>query len=193
MKLVSHPIITTTLNISGATTASSITASNVTASSGAFGYYSSNLISDNGSSLYFGYNQTVAFCFGKYNASVGINRDANQGYTLDVIGPVRFSSSCSALSYTTTSDARVKTDVVPASLDECARLAKVTSPMTYLRTDLESTERRIGYIANHWDDALGSGMRNITGRAASEDGTELLALDYSRIVPVLHGALLSVM
>ena len=193
MKLVSHPIITTTLNISGATTASSITASNVTASSGAFGYYSSNLISDNGSSLYFGYNQTVAFCFGKYNASVGINRDANQGYTLDVIGPVRFSSSCSALSYTTTSDARVKTDVVPASLDECARLAKVTSPMTYLRTDLESTERRIGYIANHWDDALGSGMRNITGRAASEDGTELLALDYSRLVPVLNGALLSVM
>ncbi len=32
----------------------------------------------------------------------------------------------------------------------------------------------------------------IMGRAVSEDGTELLALDYSRIVPVLHGALLSV-
>ena len=92
---------------------------------------------------------------------MGINRDAKQGYPLDVIGPVRFSSSCSALSYTTTSDARVKTDVVPVSLDECARLAKVISPMTYLRTDLESTDRRMGYIANHWNDALGSGMRNI--------------------------------
>ena len=112
---------------------------------------------------------------------------------MGVIGPVRFSSSCSALSYTTTSDARVKTDVVPVSLDECARLAKLISPMTYLRTDLESTERRIGYIANHWNDALGSDMRNIMGKAVSEDGAELLALDYSRMVPVLHGALLSVM
>jgi hypothetical protein len=34
-------------------------------------------------------------------------------------------------------------------------------------------------------------MRNIAGTAVAEDGTELKALDYSRIVPVLHGALLS--
>ena len=65
--------------------------------------------------------------------------------------------------------------------------------MTYRRTDIASDERRVGYIANHWNSALGSGMRKIMGRAVSEDGTELLALDYSRIAPVLHGALLSVM
>ena len=33
-------------------------------------------------------------------------------------------------------------------------------------------------------------MRNIMG-SSLVDGTELLALDYSRIVHVLHGALLS--
>ena len=124
---------------------------------------------------------------------MGINRNANQGYPLDVIGSIRCSAPCSALSFITTSDARVKEDVVPASIEECARLAKVIAPMTYRRTDIGSDERRVGYIANHWDAALGSGMRNIMGKAVSEDGTELKVLGYSRIVPVVHGALLALM
>ena len=65
--------------------------------------------------------------------------------------------------------------------------------MTYRRTHIGSNERRIGYIANHWDANLGTGMRNIMGQAIAADGTELIALDYSRIVPVLHGALLALM
>jgi hypothetical protein len=65
--------------------------------------------------------------------------------------------------------------------------------MTYRRTDIGSDDRRIGYIANHWDSCLGSGMRNIIGSAIAEDGTELKALDYSRLTPIMHGALLSVM
>ena len=63
--------------------------------------------------------------------------------------------------------------------------------MTYRRTDIGSDDRRIGYIANHWDTNLGTGMRNITGSAIAADGTELRGLDYSQIVSVLHGALLS--
>jgi hypothetical protein len=172
-------------------TAGTLTATNVTATSGNFGSFSSNLIQDNGSTMYFGYNQAISYRYGKYSATVGINRDANQGYVLDVQGQSRFSGSCSALSYITTSDARVKADVEPASLEECSRLVKAIAPMTYRRTDLSSDDRRIGYIANHWDDGLGPGMRNIMGKAVAEDGTELKALDYSRIVPVLHGALLS--
>jgi hypothetical protein len=34
-------------------------------------------------------------------------------------------------------------------------------------------------------------MRNVMGSFTTEDETQLLALDYSRIVPILHGALLS--
>ena len=68
---------------------------------------------------------------------------------------------------------------------------RAIQPRTYRRTDIGSDARRIGYIANNWNDDLGVGMRNIMGSALVEDGTELLALDYSRIVPVLHGALLS--
>jgi hypothetical protein len=164
----------------------------VTASTGAFGAFSSSLIQDNGATLFFGYNTSFLYRFGKYSANVGINRDANQGYPLDVIGAARFSGSCSALSYITTSDARVKADVEPLSISECARLVSEIAPVTYRRTDIGSDDRRVGYIANHWDAALGPGMRNIMGSAVAEDGAKLLALDYSRLTPLLHGALLSV-
>jgi hypothetical protein len=81
------------------------------------------------------------------------------------------------------------------------RLVGAIKPKTYRRTDIESDDRRVGHIANDWERELPAGMRNIMGASASppdmqnivgapEDGA-LLALDYSRIVPVLHGALLS--
>ncbi len=49
---------------------------------------------------------------------------------------------------------------------------------------------RLGYIAQDWDAKLHGGYRCIMGATEDENGP-LLALDYSRIVPVLHGALLS--
>ena len=64
-------------------------------------------------------------------------------------------------------------------------------PQTYRRTDLGTDERRVGYLAQAWDSQLGPGLRNIVGKALADDGSELLALDYSRIVPVLHAALLA--
>ena len=51
---------------------------------------------------------------------------------------------------------------------------------------------RLGYIAQDWDANLRGGYRCIMGASEDENGP-LLALDYSRIVPVLHGALLSLM
>jgi hypothetical protein len=49
---------------------------------------------------------------------------------------------------------------------------------------------RLGYIAQDWETNLRGGYRCIMGATEDENGP-LLALDYSRIVPVLHGALLS--
>ena len=49
---------------------------------------------------------------------------------------------------------------------------------------------RLDYIAQDWQRELSVQYGGIMG--ASEDANgPLLALDYSRIVPVLHGALLS--
>ena len=113
--------------------------------------------------------------------------------TVDVQGVGRFSGALSASNFTSTSDARIKADVESTSEAECTRLVLAITPKTYRRTDLDSDARRIGYLANDWDRELGpdSEFRNIMGSALAEDGTELLALEDSRLVPVLHGALLS--
>ena len=51
---------------------------------------------------------------------------------------------------------------------------------------------RIGYIAQDFDRELSGGYRCIMGAGEDADGP-LLALDYSRLTVVLHGALLGVM
>jgi hypothetical protein len=123
---------------------------------------------------------------GSSSGSLGIN--CTPSYPLDVVGVGNFTGVVRGLSFTSTSDARIKSDVLPASIDECVRLIKEVQPQTYRRTDLDES-RRIGYIANHWDANLTPGMRNIMGPVTDSDS--LLSLDYSRIVAVLHGALLS--
>jgi hypothetical protein len=55
---------------------------------------------------------------------------------------------------------------------------------------MEGTPAQCGYIAQDWDRQLTGGNRCIMGVGEDANGP-LLALDYSRIVPVLHGALLS--
>jgi hypothetical protein len=55
---------------------------------------------------------------------------------------------------------------------------------------MEGTPDRCGYIAQDWDRQLTGGYRCIMGVGEDANGP-LLALDYSRIVPILHGALLS--
>jgi hypothetical protein len=279
---------TTTLFVNEATTANLITAStinaiNMVAEVGAFTKFSSNLIADNGSTLYFAYGDPFAIRFGKYGSRIGINCDnnANSGvavecigaarfsgavyagtvsagatvinslddeipfivgnadsllrvkngrhldcynrasgagtdlnlcihtgnavrvgarlsiattpsssYNLDVGGSGRFSGALSASNFPSSSDARLKTEVEPVSLDECIRLVKAVTPCTYKRIDMEGTPARCGYIAQHWDSQLTGGYRCIMGAGEDADGP-LLALDYTRIVPILHGALLS--
>ena len=122
----------------------------------------------------------------RVGSTLGVNCTPN--HPLDVVGIGRFSGAVQALSFTSTSDARNKEDVLPASLEECTRLVQTVRPQTYSRTDLDSS-RRLGYIANHWDAELSSEHRNVMGPVTGEES--LLSLDYSRIVPVLHGALLS--
>jgi hypothetical protein len=125
---------------------------------------------------------------GNTGGALGVNCNPGSGFQLDVVGSGRFSGDVHALSFPTSSDARLKAEVLPASLDECVRLVQAVRPQIYRRTDLD-LNRRVGYIANSWDSELKDGMRNIMGPLTGEES--LLSLDYSRIVPVLHGALLS--
>jgi hypothetical protein len=142
--------------------------------------------SNNGRTLYLNYYANS----GVRITRLGINTDPTADLQLDVRGGGRFSGALSASNFPSSSDARLKIEVTSASLEECTRLVKAVTPCTYKRRDMEGTPARVGYLAQSWDRELTGGYRCIMGVGEDADGP-LLALDYSRIVPVLHGALLS--
>jgi hypothetical protein len=142
--------------------------------------------SNNGRTLYLNYYANS----GVRITRLGINTDPASDVHLDVKGSGRFTGSLTASNFPSSSDARLKTQVEPLSLEECSRLVRAVAPSTYKRIDMEGTPARIGYIAQHWDRELTGGYRCIMGASEDENGP-LLSIDYSRLVPVLHGALLS--
>jgi hypothetical protein len=144
---------------------------------------------DDGMSLYLNYYANSSIRCGNTSGKLGINCDA-VSYQLDVVGTGRFSGALTASNFPSSSDARLKTDVESMSLDECLRLVKAVTPCTYKRIDMAGNPSRCGYIAQDWDRELTGGYRCVMGKNEDESGP-LLALDYSRIVPILHGALLS--
>jgi hypothetical protein len=145
--------------------------------------------SNSGRTLYLNYYANNGVRIGASQGKLGINTDPGD-FQLDVKGSGRFTGALSASNFPSSSDARLKTEVASASLEECTRLVKAVTPYTYKRIDMEGTPARIGYIAQDWDRELTGGYRCIMGVGEDANGP-LLALDYSRLVPVLHGALLS--
>jgi hypothetical protein len=113
---------------------------------------------------------------------------APSNFQLQVSGAGSFTSFLEATKFNITSDERIKTNVQLASLDECTRLTLAVRPVTY---SLKSNdEAQLGYLAQSWDRQLQDGYRCVMGESGDADGP-LLALDMMRIIPILHGALLS--
>ena len=141
--------------------------------------------------MYVAYGGAYHIRFGKYSARLGINCDngASSGVAIECVGAARISGPVTASNFPSTSDQRLKTGAEPASLSECTRLVLAVRPKTYTRVDMDNVPR-VGYIAQDWVRELTGGYRCIMGASQDENGP-LLALDYSRIVPILHGALLS--
>jgi hypothetical protein len=113
---------------------------------------------------------------------------APSNFQLQVNGAGSFTSFVEATKYNLVSDERIKTNVQPASLDECTRLTLTVRPQTY---NLKATgEAQVGYLANDFDREARDGFRCVMGESEDSEG-KLLALDMMRIIPILHGALLS--
>ena len=144
---------------------------------------------DVGRTLYLNYYSNSSIRCGNTSGRLSVNCDPG-AYQLEVVGTGRFSGALRASNFPSSSDARLKTDVESVSLTECTRLVKAVTRCTYKRIDMEGTPAQCGYIAQDWDRQLTGGNRCIMGVGEDANGP-LLALDYSRIVPVLHGALLS--
>ena len=144
---------------------------------------------DAGRTLYINYYSNAGLRIGNSNGKIGINCDPDS-FPFERKGSGKFSGSLSCNNLVQTSDQRLKENVQNISLDECVRIIKTVHPKTYNRIDMEGKPPRIGYIAQHLDNELKDNFRCIMGADQDEHGP-LLGLDYSRMVVILHGALLN--
>ena len=90
----------------------------------------------------------------------------------------------------TPSDARLKDDVQDLPEGECLRVLREVSAKSYARNDLPERTRRIGYLAQDAEAALGPSLAgtNVVGEMAREvqGGTETLkTLSYERMSVIL--------
>jgi hypothetical protein len=117
--------------------------------------------------------------------AVGMTPNA---YQLAVQGAANVSDFIMCPAYRIGSDQRLKEDVEDASWDECTRLLLAIRPKTYV---LKSSGRvECGYIAQDFQREAKDAYRNsVLGESLGDE--KMLALDYSRVIPILHAALLS--
>ena len=118
---------------------------------------------------------------------------ALQGDT-SVTGTLTASGICSAVSFTSTSDARFKDAVEDISEADALTVLQAVKPKRYVRSDLGETTfsdfRRVGFLAQDIQSAIeGRNWNNILG---THPTTGALMLDYTKLVPVLWGAVRAV-
>ncbi len=113
---------------------------------------------------------------------------ASSNFQLQLAGAANLTSFIEATMFQIGSDQRLKENIQEADIGECTRLVLAVRPQTYL---LKSTgQAQLGYRAQDFERESQEAYRNsIVGQSLGDD--PMLALDYSRIVPILHGALLS--
>ena len=104
---------------------------------------------------------------------------------VDITGTLDISSTCTAQSYVTSSDQSIKTDVQSVSTDDCINMLNNIEAKTYTRTDLDTTDKRIGFIAQDIQANLPEEFKNVLGTVYGNVNGVLLGLDYSRLTPIL--------
>ena len=82
-----------------------------------------------------------------------------------------------AQAYVTASDESIKEGVQTVSTEACMTMLKNIEAKTYTRNDLETTDKRVGYIAQDVAQFAPPEFTNLTAQV-SED---ILGLDYSRV------------
>ncbi len=91
-----------------------------------------------------------------------------------------------ATSYTDISDASLKDNVENVNEAECITMLRAINAKTYLRNDLTTTDRRIGFIAQDVSSNVPSDWKNLYSTITNEDtNVELQTLNYARLNCVL--------
>jgi hypothetical protein len=144
-------------------------------------------VEGDGRTLYLNYRSNGAIQVGP---KLSIGQPPNN-FQFSCNGAGQYSSFVEATSFKIGSDQRLKENVQAASLDECTRLVLAVRPVTYI---LKSTgEAQIGYLANDFEREARDAYRNSIVGASEDANGPLLVLDYGRILPIAHAALLGVM
>jgi len=104
---------------------------------------------------------------------------------VDITGTLDISSTCTAQSYVTSSDQSIKADIQSVSTDDCINMLNNIEAKTYTRTDLDTTDKRIGFIAQDIQANLPEEFKNVLGTVYGNVNGALLGLDYSRLTPIL--------
>jgi hypothetical protein len=116
-----------------------------------------------------------------FNKKVGVQCTPNSSYALDISGNIRCSADTSSFSFTTTSDYRIKNDVI--ELKETDYTIDDLKPVSYFNTQL--SKKDFGFIAHQLQDIypfLVSGEKD----EVDEDGNpKYQGVQYSSIISLL--------
>ena len=139
----------------------------------------------------------------------GVNGEDHQAFEYNYLGFCHFWRSSAANSWSETSrvtsnnkwtfwsgitvpsDERLKDDVLDLPSDQCLDVLRQVSSKSYRRNDLNETSRRIGFIAQHCEAALGPSLANTNvidsiEREIAPGTTETLkTLAYDRMTVIL--------
>ena len=99
-------------------------------------------------------------------------------------GSITSSATVTAVSFTSTSDRSIKTNIHDANLETIQGVFDAIEVKQYERTDVAG--KRLGYIANDFEAVLPEEYGNIVQKVYSS-GNPLLSMDYSRLSCILWG------
>jgi len=137
-----------------------------------------------------------------FNTNVSIGTYASSWHRLYVSGNAYVTGTSYATSHTNLSDQSIKDEIQEASEQECMDLLRAVVPKTYIRTDMDTSNRRLGFVAQDLSASVPTEFANICGEFRDDvnpvdvnsDGTNnddpihartLQTVDYARLSAVL--------
>ena len=96
-------------------------------------------------------------------------------------GTLNMTGNMTAQAYVTASDESIKEGVQAVDAEACMTMLKNIEAKTYTRNDLETTDKRVGYIAQDVQQWIPEEFANVLGVVYGNVNGPLVGLDYSRL------------
>ena len=107
------------------------------------------------------------------------------GADMTCSGNMTVTGDRTANNYITSSGGRLKDQVQDVHGNISQQILESVAAKTYVRNDLKTNSRRIGFIAQDILEQLPTEFANVIGYTVSDNDEQLMALDYSRLCPIV--------